>query len=101
MPVFKQDIEQGEAPVVPMVRCVVRREGRGKISTGHHDAKHGEQYYDEGEEITLPLDVAKELSAGDPPPNHAGRARYYVDILGPADDADIDAPRRGRPPKVA
>jgi len=69
MPVFKHELEAGVTEPVKQVKVTVREEGHGKISTGLHDPKSGEQYFAEGEEFTIDEPIALEL-----------KKRYYVDI---------------------
>lgn len=80
MPVFKREVEQGPAPVFPTVRVKVREEGHGKISTGKHDARDGEEYFAEGEEFEIGTDILDNLKA-DP------AKRYYVEIMKPTKSA--------------
>ena len=83
MSVFKKEIETGPEEAEPTVRVRVTRQGHGKISTGKHDPRDGEEFFAEGEEIELPKSIAEALSSGEPQLNHAGGSRYYVDILKP------------------
>ncbi len=70
MPVFKKQVEQGPVVEPVKVHVQVREEGHGKISTGKHHGRDGEQCYATGETFSVNEDTAKEL-----------KARYYVDIV--------------------
>lgn len=70
MPVFKEQIESGPVSPDVMVRCKVREEGHGKISTGTHDPRAGEEFFAEGEEFEVAEPQAKQL-----------KAKYYVDFV--------------------
>jgi hypothetical protein len=49
-------------PVAPtVVECVVLPMGDGKISMGEHVASLGEAHYEEGEKLTVALDIALNL----------------------------------------
>ena len=59
-----------------MVSVRVTKRGHGKISTGVHDHRHGEQFFAEGEVFSMARDDAEVLASeeGEAP-------RMYVEIL--------------------
>jgi hypothetical protein len=71
-------LKDGEAAhVVPQtVWATVRQRGAGKISMGEHIAAVGDVYFDKGERVELPLDVARVYED-----------RAWIDIDEPAEAA--------------
>ena len=80
MPVFAKELD---APIVeePVVRVRVTARGHGKISTGRHDGRDGEEFYAEGDEFEVAESIAKELASDKKQPNAAGEIRMFVTII--------------------
>ena len=76
MPVFNRDKVEGPAPEIDIVTVRVTKRGHGKISTGNHSNRDGEEYFAEGETFETARRNAEELASdtGDTP-------RIYVEIL--------------------
>jgi hypothetical protein len=76
MPVFNTDKIDGPAPELDIVTVRVTKRGHGKVSTGNHSNRHGEEYFAEGETFEISRRNAEELAsdAGDAP-------RMYVEIV--------------------
>lgn len=76
MPVFNNEKVDGPEPEADLVTVKVTKRGHGRISTGNHSNRHGEEYYAEGETFEISRRNAEELAsdAGDTP-------RLYVEIL--------------------
>ncbi len=76
MPVFRKEVVAGPEAPAEMVSVRVTKRGHGKISTGMHDHRYGEQFFAEGEVFELAKDAAEALASeeGDSP-------RMYVEIL--------------------
>lgn len=61
--------ESIKAPENPDVSVRILKAGDGKVSTGKHDPRGGDELYEFGEIVSLPLDIAQGLEA-----------RHYVEI---------------------
>lgn len=70
MPITRAELRSGPEIAEALVKCVVREEGHGKISTGVHHARDGEEFYAEGETFEVAESIAKDL-----------KKKYYVDIV--------------------
>lgn len=56
-------IESIRAKDNPLVKVRVLKAGDGKISTGKHDPRGGDELYEFGEEPEFPKDIAEALEA--------------------------------------
>ena len=76
MPVFGKEVTAGQDSPAEMVSVRVTKRGHGKVSTGVHDHRHGEQYFAEGEVFEMEKGAAELLASedGDAP-------RMYVEIV--------------------
>lgn len=75
MPVFNKDAETSPDEI-EMVTVRVTERGHGKISTGKHDGRYGEEFFADGDEYQTTRENAEELanSKGENP-------RMYVTIV--------------------
>ena len=56
-------IEDLPIEVAAMVPVRILKGGDGKVSNGIHHATLGDEYYEKGETVSLPEDIALELEA--------------------------------------